>query len=463
MIYNLINSDSSNNYYDCYESCIENIYKKYKCFANPFTEENFILINSSKHLHTICNKTERYNDTNEQNCHNSCHRDCYQEYYSMSLDNHYYNLESDSKIKIKYKFSTVFHFSSEPQIPFVIYLSNIGGLFGLWFGLSFIDISLPIKTFLNFILVKINVEMLTKIFKKLFLKIVVKNHIIEKIATKIISIIKFLKLKFTLGIKIVSSLIILWQLFLLIETYLQFLTQTSVDLVKYRDITNNIPVNLLPSVMFCFKMNYDKILFNENNLRHINMMTFFLRKDFPNTTELENKMSNVTLGTRMIILLMSKGFVDMKHRFKFESIQDEIFENFLNIFNASDENQYLNKMEIINNKNISGFSTILNDFKIFNEMIKCNINTSGSEEEDCSFQFKLTPFGQCLTHHKSDVLGTSHTEITDKFLNNQHIFYGHWNLMHFHEYKLLFHSPDSSPVLTSEEFYLTDNIRFAKG
>ena len=57
----------------------------------------------------------------------------------MSLDNHYFNMESDSKIKIKYKFSTDFHFTAEPEIRFVIFMSNMGGLFGLWFGLSFID------------------------------------------------------------------------------------------------------------------------------------------------------------------------------------------------------------------------------------------------------------------------------------------------------------------------------------
>src|ERR1700712_379822 len=130
-------SDMSYNYYDCFESCFEDIYAK-QCFPNPFTEENFILINSSQQSIRFCNKTESFADItiDEENCHNSCHRDCYQEYYSMSLDNHYYNLESDSIIRIKYKFSTVFHFTSEPEISFVIYLSNIGGLFGLWIGVS---------------------------------------------------------------------------------------------------------------------------------------------------------------------------------------------------------------------------------------------------------------------------------------------------------------------------------------
>ena len=101
----------------------------------------------------------------ENNCHKNCYKDCYQEYYSMSLDNHYYNIESDSEITIKYKYSKVFHYISEPEIPLHIYISNMCGLFGIFVGLTILDFNILLKRFFIFIYFKLNLNYFIEMIK----------------------------------------------------------------------------------------------------------------------------------------------------------------------------------------------------------------------------------------------------------------------------------------------------------
>ena len=53
--------------------------------------------------------------------------------------------------------SQEFHYKSDKKYSFVDFLSNIGGLIGLWFGMSFIDTSAFIRQILNYMKLLINI------------------------------------------------------------------------------------------------------------------------------------------------------------------------------------------------------------------------------------------------------------------------------------------------------------------
>ena len=66
-------------------------------------------------------------------------------YFSTRFDNSLVLYKKESKILIKYRNSLEYEYNCENKYSFVDYISNIGGIFGLWFGISFIDMSQLIK------------------------------------------------------------------------------------------------------------------------------------------------------------------------------------------------------------------------------------------------------------------------------------------------------------------------------
>ena len=66
--------------------------------------------------------------------------------------------EMTANIRIEFKISQEFHYNSDKKYSFVDFMSNIGGLIGLWFGMSFIDTSALIR------LVLIRIKILFKYY-----------------------------------------------------------------------------------------------------------------------------------------------------------------------------------------------------------------------------------------------------------------------------------------------------------
>ena len=119
--------------------------KQYQCLPNPFIYENFKLINSNQTEHRICDQNITDFKINENNCEKICIKDCNEIYFSTRFDNSLVLYTKESKILIKYRNSLEYEYNSENKYSFVDFMSNIGGLFGLWFGISFIDMSHLIK------------------------------------------------------------------------------------------------------------------------------------------------------------------------------------------------------------------------------------------------------------------------------------------------------------------------------
>ena len=232
-------------------------YKTYKCLPNAYIHKEFILMNASQTQYRICgnnnNNTEYSVDKNY--CKEKCVKNCHEIYYSLELEDNTYSAQNDSKIRIEYKMSEEFHYKSDKKYSFVGFMSNIGGIVGLWFGMSFIDTSALIRLMLNIIIRRLKI---------LYLRLI-KLPRLKKL-TKII--IKFVRKTLNYNLRRIVSLltipIICTQIIILIYNYLQYPTETSIQVIGYNDIYNNnrIRIESIPAITLCIENNFEDILNN---------------------------------------------------------------------------------------------------------------------------------------------------------------------------------------------------------
>ena len=185
-----------------------------------------------------------------------CPKDCSQIYYTIGLDNKYYFTESDSVIKVKYKSSQEFQYIAENSQTFVSYMSNIGALISLWFGLAFVDIETLVKFSLRkiryFLMQKLHLDKLIEAIKSIIMKQFVINFIYY--------VHQLERYNWRKTISITCIPLLLLQFYQLIYSYLQFSTEVTVELVSYVDSDNNIRLNALPAITVCVESIFERIV-----------------------------------------------------------------------------------------------------------------------------------------------------------------------------------------------------------
>jgi hypothetical protein len=141
---------------------------KYNCTPNPFIDNDFKLIDTKSLKLKICSKSDIEIDSKE--CNKMCKKDCTEENYSLIIINRFNQLKSLKQNKAIFKIGSrnlpIFQYTFRAEQSFVIFISNIGGIMSLWFGLSFIDIHIIVRKMLVFI----------RIF---FIEYLLFNHILE--------------------------------------------------------------------------------------------------------------------------------------------------------------------------------------------------------------------------------------------------------------------------------------------
>ena len=202
------------------------------------------------------------NDTNENEfCDKHCIKDCNQEYYSLDFDNKYIIHKTNSTIRINYQNYAEYQYKAEPKNTFELYLSDIGGLIGLWFGLSFIDLNIILKSLFNKIQSKleflISLEYLNSIPFIIFLK--------RKIMKYLIILNKFKKFNWKSFLKVISIPIICFQIYDLCENYLQFSTELNFEHNIYRDRNKTINIEKFPQISICSENIIEELFFNIEN------------------------------------------------------------------------------------------------------------------------------------------------------------------------------------------------------
>ncbi len=90
----------------------------------------------NKTEHKICEPNIKFNEKifnkYAKKCGNKCVKDCNEVYYSLRFDNSLVLNISQTKVSLKYQNLLEFHYTSKEKYTVFDYLSNIGGLIGLW-------------------------------------------------------------------------------------------------------------------------------------------------------------------------------------------------------------------------------------------------------------------------------------------------------------------------------------------
>ena len=454
--------------------CIEELLAKEKCIPNPFIAEDFVLLNSSQTKYSFCNSTQNYTKIDKTICDKKCIKDCSQTYYTMSLNNKYYLTKSDSKIKIKFKSSQDFRYECKVKIDFVTYLSNIGGLIALWFGLSFIDMS----SFIKFIIVilknklsRLNLQKLIEFFGEYYLKFKISSFF-ECLKGILVFIEKHDLRTFLI---LLSIPIFLNQIYELVDSYLQFSTEVSVEIISYRDSDNNIRYNQLPAITVCNDHIFEELLFNENIrpdiLGTINDPVVQFRYNYQ-----ESEIAKDTYNSNDPFIRNVSNYYKYEYGY-FKKWLDE-FDQFRPLIDVDNQEQFMQNSNLLSNKHLSGFNFTITEFNLY-ERIGCFINSdliifndtiinSKIRSTRYCYLFKkivrsLSSFGKCMTYlyRMNDLkIFIKLNQYFAFFVDPRHDYYE--NKFLAINRRFIIHSQDLLPILTDSDLSITDRTTVAK-
>ena len=142
---------------------------------------------------------------------------------------------------------------AERKVEFIQFMTDFGGLFGLYIGASLIDLSQYFDKLFRILIKIVNRISMLSLFAK------IKQYLI-----KIRDFLrKLYKINWKLLLKYMSLLIISYQLFSLIKEYFQFETKLKFQFPEYETIDNMYSLNDFPIVSICFNQTteYENILF----------------------------------------------------------------------------------------------------------------------------------------------------------------------------------------------------------
>ncbi len=136
-----------------HENCIYNcerdlVERQFNCTPNPLFKNSLPLIDFKTVKLDFCDQNDIRVD--RKVCVKECKRDCTEEYFNPFKTQSRDETKNNS-IRFEARNLPIFQYKFEPQYSFVQFISNIGGIFSLWYGFSVSDIYVIIKKILIFI------------------------------------------------------------------------------------------------------------------------------------------------------------------------------------------------------------------------------------------------------------------------------------------------------------------------
>ena len=378
------------------------------------------------------------------------HFGCRHDFYKLSLDNDFYNYNDNTSIEIKNNRKKHLIYHAEPSLEFVHFISNIGGLFGLYFGLSFIDISDILKSITR----RIGFYLQRIIF---YQKIKALILYLKLSQIKILKIIKRItKLPWKLIFIIVSSAFFVSQMFDLIIDYFQFSTKISFEFIDYQQKNQKISINEFPAITVCTEHMFEKAFFDKYYI-YFNEGKFL----FPKHPTVGDKRARENCWLQRfyneygIILKTTNDNIlsflnnHCKHNFQ----NEDVFRFLSKYFDINTVEEYHQVIRRIEDKHIYGLNGTLdlldfyvnhhNCWTLYEPNIKC---------QDLKPTIKmLSPFGKCHTY----LMGENNN---DTFVDKVQVLTGdaRGELRSYLKRTLILHSTNHLPIWTSNRFSVTD-------
>ena len=389
----------------------------------------------------------------------SCeHSECCHYFYKLFLDNDFFNYNDNTVMKIQHTKKEQLIYKAEPSLEFVDFISNIGGLFALYFGLSFIDISdilksitRRLKCYLQKIIFYRKIMVFIRYFKLSHHKILEHIKLITKIPWNII-------------LTILSSPFFVSQIIDLIINYFQYSTQISFEFVEYQQKNQKISINEFPAITVCTDHMFEKAFFDKYYIYYSKdrMFDMSIRLNSPFgyddtkrcALKSDNYIQKYNLTTSNINIL---NFIINHCDKSFDN--ENIFQFLCNYFNINNEEEYNQVIERIEDKNNHGLNGTLDllDFYVNHHMCRTlyepNVNC-----QDLGEIIKIfSPFGKCHTY----LMGNNNNNIN----NNNQTYVDRISLLTgdakgelrtYLKRNFILHSANHLPIWTSHQFRVTD-------
>ena len=235
--FNYIYSKEPNEQKNCIDEC-EEIHLK---------QQN---ININAKLNFNITQLEEINS----NCSLECPIPCKNIYSRLNVIGMKNKFTGNTNIIIEYKQFRQFVYKAEPSGNLLNFFCDLGGIFGLYFGIALMDfnkifeiILIKSKDIINFMLVYDKINFIIKL----------KRHFVK---VKIF-IINMGKIRWNILTYAISAPILFTQLFSIIYTYFQYSTETTYEFIPYITSDNKYSVNEFPAITVCTENLFEKIIF----------------------------------------------------------------------------------------------------------------------------------------------------------------------------------------------------------
>ena len=237
------------------QRCEQNI--GYDNDRQQFDQDNYLLSPfidiEPKFSHKSNNKSEELKNYNVKSCK--------QDYYEIIMEENFPEKDGDLRLKIPGTIYVDHKYTAFARMGLIDFLINMGGLFGLWLGMSFIDMSDLIKLFIPLTEKVLNLMKRIKIFRLTTIKI-------KKFIRKIKNFIEYIDWKrlFT----ILSIPVLLFQFYKSIDDYLKFSTDLSFEFIEYNRNDTKYLLTDFPAITVCNEEIFEEIFFDKQYMKVYN-------------------------------------------------------------------------------------------------------------------------------------------------------------------------------------------------
>ena len=389
-------------------------------------------------------------------CFIECPKNCKQQISYLVSKAKIDNFVGDSYLKVEKDKAKQYSYQAESELSIIQYFADLGGLFGLYLGISFIEIGKLInysisftKKILNYFININNIRIISKL-KRSLLKL---NFIL----------IHFERVDFTIITKLIFPPILIYQIYSMFNLYFQYSTQTNYEFIPYNMSDNKYSLNEFPAISVCNEQLFDKIWFKDyydpdivdiDRLKIVKKQTIkdkeidllcengdvYIKKFAPNFTN-----DNVILSLldyfknyyNYYFLYNSVNYqrlYDQGNRFscqQYSAMADFIFDNLV----SNDIGEFEKEMLKINDKNIHGLNGTKKLLDFYGQHYHCVTN---EPTIDCSRLGPklgvITPLGKCHTFLSKIDTNQTYVRTIEILINTFIDFHGGQNLFMYPQY-----------------------------
>ena len=456
----------NNNFTECFQ----------KCLADLISTHKYSKISRLNLKNKITYKI-RIMTVNQ--CHKICSRTCVFTYYSIAFQNIHHTYYEDSVIYVRPTKDKNIQYTLEVNMSLTQCVANIGGLFGLYLGLSIVDLGQILK------------DMYRKLRHRIRYLIAYISHM--KFASKIKYLFKKLRtyrkifeiIRWEMVFQLMAFPVIITQIFFIINDYFLYVTDSSVKFIPYILTNNMFSVNDFPSITVCndhilediyLKRSFDRSMLEifpklNNNItwnetisydsieRYIDWTSYYIKNKMftkwtKNVTQMIEKMSDTMLQMQITKYNVEVLTDPSKIGHNIE-VLSFFYKTYAKYFMFKTWNESMIMRQLVEDKSINGISRTLKMLRFYSYHFHVGVYKYVPHKKVpiMNIQYQtLSPYGKCLTYRPIEIVQNNFTFNMSFKLKNL------WDIFPpYLKHKIFIHSSKYLQFFSSKDYqYTTD-------